>query len=215
MFDIGATTVAALQRFQQTGDAWTSGDPAESASGNGSLMRLAPVPIAYAHWFPNRLDLLAARAAESSRPTHASSQCLSACAYLAVVLAGLAHGLPRDEVLDSDWQPLRRLRDFLPLHPAIEEVTRGSFRRREPPEIQGTGHVVKSLEAALWAFHGAANFRQAVLRAVNLGNDADTTGAVCGQLAGACWGEAGIPAAWREGLAGRALIERALRGLLG
>jgi ADP-ribosyl-[dinitrogen reductase] hydrolase len=75
--------------------------------------------------------------------------------------------------------------------------------------------VVKSLEAALWAFHGAADFRQAVLRAVNLGDDADTTGAVCGQLAGAFWGEAGIPAEWRARLAGRELIERALEGLLG
>jgi ADP-ribosyl-[dinitrogen reductase] hydrolase len=74
--------------------------------------------------------------------------------------------------------------------------------------------VVKSLEAALWAFDGAADFREAVLRAVNLGDDADTTGAVCGQLAGGYWGEPGIPAAWRDGLAGRDLIEGALTALL-
>jgi ADP-ribosylglycohydrolase len=85
----------------------------------------------------------------------------------------------------------------------------------EPPEIRGSGYVVKSLEAALWAFHAAEEFRQAVLRAVNLGNDADTTGAACGQLAGANWGEAGIPAEWQAGLAGRDLIERALQGLVG
>ena len=59
--------------------------------------------------------------------------------------------------------------------------------------------MVKSLEAALWAFHGAEDFSEAVLTAVNLGDDADTTGAVCGQLAGACWGETGIPVAWRDG----------------
>ena len=74
---------------------------------------------------------------------------------------------------------------------------------------------MKSLKAALWAFHNAADFREAVLRAVNLSDDADTTGAVCGQFAGACWGESGIPAEWREGLAGRHLIEKALAGLLG
>jgi ADP-ribosyl-[dinitrogen reductase] hydrolase len=72
---------------------------------------------------------------------------------------------------------------------------------KEPPNIQGTGYVVRSLEAALWAFHHADDFRRAALRAVNLGHDADTTGAVCGQLAGACWGESGIPEAWRRGLA--------------
>ncbi len=74
---------------------------------------------------------------------------------------------------------------------------------------------MKSLEAALWAFHDAKDFWQAVLRAVNLGDDADTTGAVCGQLAGAYWGEAEIPAEWLEGLGRKDMIERALGGLLG
>ena len=81
--------------------------------------------------------------------------------------------------------------------------------------IVGNGYVVKSLEAALWAFHDAQDFREAVLRAVNLGDDADTTGAVCGQLAGAYWGESGIPKEWREGLVRKDMIEKALSGLLG
>jgi ADP-ribosylglycohydrolase len=215
VFDIGTTTVAALQRFQQSGDAMTSGDSSEYASGNGSLMRLAPVPIAYARLFPDRLGLLVERAVESSRPTHASPQCLSACAYFSVVLAGLVHGRPREEVLNPDWPPLQQLREIFPLHPEVEDVSRGSFRHQEPPTIRGSGYVVKSLEAALWAFHRAWDFRQAVLQAVNLGDDADTTGAVCGQLSGACWGESEIPQEWREGLAGRELIERAVQGLLG
>ena len=98
--------------------------------------------------------------------------------------------------------------------PKSTAVAAGSFRRKQPPEIVGSGYVVKSLEAALWAFHDAKDFREAVLRAVNLGDDADTTGAVCGQLAGACWGESGIPAEWREGLARPEMIEKALHGLL-
>jgi ADP-ribosylglycohydrolase len=149
------------------------------------------------------------------RPTHASSQCLSACAYFGVVLCGLMHGIPREEVLRPDWQPLQQARELLPLHAEIDEVAGGSFRRLGPPAIRGSGYVVKCLEAALWAFHDAVDFRQAVLRAVNLGDDADTTGAVCGQLAGAHWGELGIPLPWREGVAGRDLIERALQGILG
>ena len=75
--------------------------------------------------------------------------------------------------------------------------------------------MVKSLEAALWAFHGAENFSEAVLTAGNLGDDADTTGAVCGQLAGACWGETGIPVAWRGGPARTDIIEPILAKLLG
>ena len=75
----------------------------------------------------------------------------------------------------------------------IQEVAQGSFRQKQPPAIQGSGWVVKSLEAALWAFHDAGSFEEAVLRGVNLGDDADTTGAICGQLAGAAWGESNIP----------------------
>lgn len=214
VFDVGVATSAALVRFLETGDAWTSGSPAERTSGNGSIMRLAPVPITYAPLLFDRLDIVVARSVESSRPTHASPQCLSACAYLGVVLAGLLQGVPRDEVLSPQWSLLCRLQDIYPLHAEVADVASGAFRRKSPPDIHGSGYVVRSLEAALWAFHDATDVREAVLRAVNLGDDADTTGAVCGQLAGAYWGESGIPGPWREGLAERNLIDAALRALL-
>ena len=204
-----------MTRFEKSGEAKTSGDPSPQASGNGSIMRLAPVPIRYVDLFPDRLEDLVQKLCDSSRPTHASRQCLSACACLGLVLCGLIHGIDRDEVLAPNWGPLRQLKEFHALHPEVAEVAAGSFREKEPPEIVGSGYVVKSLEAALWAFHDAKDFREAVLRAVNLGDDADTTGAVCGQLAGAYWGEAGIPADLLEGLARKEMIERALRGLLG
>ena len=133
---------------------------------------------------------------------------------LRLVLAGLIQGLPRDEVLDPNWSPLRRLKEITPLHAEVEVVASGSFREKEPPEISGSGYVVKSLEAAFWAFHDASDFEQAVLRAVNLGDDADTTGAVCGQLAGAYWGESGVPQHWRENLACHEMIDDALATLL-
>ena len=80
---------------------------------------------------------------------------------------------------------------------------RGHRRRRrgetrQPPAIRGTGYCIDALEAALWSVAGADDFRDAVLRAANLGDDADTTAAIAGQLAGARWGASGIPAAWRE-----------------
>jgi len=213
-FDMGFTTRAALQRFEQTGDARTSASSDEGASGNGSIMRLAPVPIRFVHLFPDRVAALAVFAAESSRPTHASPQCVSACQYLALILVGLMHGSEREAVLSPNWEPLQRLRAHYPPHPAVDEVAAGSFRRRAPPKIVGSGYVVRCLEAALWAFHDATNFREAVLSAVNLGDDADTTGAVCGQLAGAHWGVAGIPQEWLDGLAKREEIEAAVRSLI-
>ena len=213
-FDIGITTQSALNRFLKTKDARISGDSSGSSSGNGSIMRLAPVPIHYASLFPDHLDELVTLLIDSSRPTHASPQCLSACAYFGLLLCGLIQGGDRHKVLDSQWEHLLRLRELYSLHPAIVQVAAGSFRERSPPEIVGSGYVVKSLEASLWAFHDAKDFREAVLRAINLGDDADTTGAICGQLAGAYWGESGIPAEWREGLARSDMIERAIEGLV-
>lgn len=213
-FDIGLATRAALSRFEITGDPRQSGDPHVQASGNGSIMRLAPVPIRFSYHFPDDIERLAEIAAECSLPTHASPQCLSACRYMTIILAGLMHGLDRDDVLEPDWGPMQRLKAFAPLHPEVDAVASGSFRKLEPPAIKGSGYVVKSLEAALWAFHNAQSFEEAVLKSVNLGDDADTTGAVCGQFSGAYWGEARIPSKWLSGLAKRELLERALTGLL-
>ena len=89
----------------------------------------------------------------------------------------------------------------------IDEVAAGSFLRREPPQVRGTGFVVQSLEAAMWAFARGNDFRSGALLAVNLGDDADTTGAIYGQLAGAHYGVDGIPAHWLAALAKREQVE--------
>jgi ADP-ribosyl-[dinitrogen reductase] hydrolase len=96
--------------------------------------------------------------------------------------------------------------DEAPLTSEIEEVAAGSFKQRVPPEIKGSGYVVRSLEAALWAFHRSDSFGEGALLAANLGDDADTTGAVYGQLAGAYYGASGIPQSWLDVLAKRDLI---------
>ncbi len=91
--------------------------------------------------------------------------------------------------------------------PVIDDIARGSFKSKQPPAIKGTGYVVNSLEAALWAFYRSTSFREGCLMAANLGADADTTGAIYGQLAGAYYGVDQIPIEWREKLAKRDLIE--------
>jgi ADP-ribosylglycohydrolase len=214
VFDIGRTTQLSLHTFEATRDARRSGRADEEESGNGSLMRLAPVPMRSLHLFPDGLADLVERAVESSLVTHGSPQCTTACAWSAVVLAGLMTGASREEVLDPEWEPVRRLRSLMPLHPLIDEVVSGSYRERQPPEIRGEGWVVRSLEAALWAFHDAPDAETALLRAVNLGDDADTTGAVAGQFAGAFWGASGLPERWRESVARRDLIDDVARRLI-
>lgn len=213
-FDIGITTSRSLSKFRQANDAFSSGDTSDSASGNGSIMRLAPVALCCRDRYPGDIAILSQRAEESSMPTHASVQCLSACRYMALVLCGLIHGEDRNKVLGPDFEPLHKLKAIKPLHPLVQQIADGSFKRKQPPDIRGSGWVIQSLEAALWAFHDAPTFEQAVLKAVNLGDDADTTGAVCGQLAGAYWGESGIPISLRAGLACYDMIDKALAGIL-
>ena len=178
-------------------------------------MRLAAVPMRFGHLYSSQLDELSKLAEESSLPTHASDPCVAACRYLATILSALILGEDRDTVLSPDWKPLRELNEIKPLHPLIQEISQGSFRQKQPPAIQGSGWVVKSLEASLWAFHDADSFEEAVLKAVNLGDDADTTGAICGQLAGAYWGESNIPESLRTGLARMDMLEMALAGIVG
>ena len=108
----------------------------------------------------------------------------------------------------------RRSGSGVRLHPEVEAVARGSWLDKEPPAIRGTGYCVDALEAAIWAVAGADDLRDAVLRAANLGDDADTTAAIAGQLAGARWGRSGIPTGWLDRLVLRPRIEELARSLL-
>ena len=96
--------------------------------------------------------------------------------------------------------------------PLIKNVLLGSYEAGK--DIKGSGWVVKSLEAALQAFHTSESFEECVLKAVNLGDDSDTTGAVAGQMAGAYWGYSGIPQKFIDGLAKKDMIEKYLNPIL-
>lgn len=201
-FDIGNTTASALRQFEKSRRPYCgSTDP--NAAGNGSIMRLAPVPLFFAKSPAEAIE----RAGESSRTTHGAKTAVDACRYLGGLLVGAVTGASKEELLSDHYAPVAGYWKAHPLDAKIDEIASGSFRRRDPPEIQGAGYVVKSLEAALWAFHHSNSFREGCLLAVNLGDDADTTGAVYGQLAGVFYGEKGIPETWRAKLAMRDLIE--------
>ncbi|ATB59373.1 MULTISPECIES: ADP-ribosylglycohydrolase family protein [Xanthomonas] len=184
-FDIGATVRQALERYLDGGPAFGGSTDPRSA-GNGSLMRLAPVAMYYAHC----PDQLADRAADSSRTTHAAAEALDACRLFAVQLRAALLGGTRDQVLHA--QPETSLT------PAVHALAIRDHAAVPAAQIRGTGYVIDSLSAALWCFATTDTFADAVLRAANLGDDADTTAAICGQLAGAFYGIDGIPAVWRE-----------------
>jgi ADP-ribosyl-[dinitrogen reductase] hydrolase len=207
-FDIGSTVRAALNTFERTGDPY-SGPTDRWSAGNGSIMRLAPVPM---YWADDPAEGIA-RAAESSATTHGARTAVDGCRYMAGLIIGALNGAPKDELLSEAYCPTEDLWESQPLAEEIDEVARGSFARREPPEIQGSGYVVRSLEAALWALARTSTFEEGCLAAVNLGRDADTTGAVYGQIAGALYGAAAIPDRWLERLWQRGRIARLAEAL--
>jgi len=199
-FDIGTTTQQALVRYRETGDP-DAGATDPLSAGNGSLMRLAPVAllgVAGGDW--RRI------AREQSATTHGAAACLDACEHYAALLIEAIQGAGREAVLAP-----RRV-DAMP---DIAAIFACGWRDKERDRIASSGYVVHSLEAAIWCVGRTESFREAVLLAANLGDDADTTAAITGQLAGALYGLSAIPEAWRVRLAWADRIEAVGRQLLG
>jgi ADP-ribosylglycohydrolase len=208
VFDIGNTVRSALAKFARTREPFCgSSDP--NSAGNGSLMRLAAVPLFYVQSPEEAIRL----SGESSRTTHGAKTAIDACRYFGGLIVGALLGVTKEKLLAADYSPVHGYWHTNRLEPEIDEIALGSFKRLKPPQIKGTGYVVKCLEAALWAFYSSDSFRAGCLLAVNLGDDADTTGAVYGQIAGAYYGEEGIPEDWRRKLAHVELIKSLADGL--
>jgi ADP-ribosyl-[dinitrogen reductase] hydrolase len=193
-FDIGNTVSAALRRYGETGNP-IAGSTNPHSAGNGSIMRLAPVPMFY---YPDVATAIR-HAAESSRTTHGAPECIDACRLLAGVVCRALSGASKEDVLFGENGSFHG-------ELKITSIARGEYRAKSIGEIRGTGYVVQSLEAALWCFHHTETFEAAILKAANLGDDADTTAAICGQVAGAYYGESGIPKKWLDKLAMRQKI---------
>ena len=186
-FDIGQTVRKALRSFESTGDPFAgSEDP--STAGNGALMRLAPVVL----FFHPDHDKLEAFAVESSRTTHAAPEALDCTRLLARVLARGLDGCSKTAMLDDLQEGIHS--------PKVAHLAVGLYFEKDATQIRGTGYSVDALEAALWCFQNTDSFEAAVLHAANLGDDADTTAAIVGQVAGAHYGVEAIPRHWRSRL---------------
>lgn len=201
-FDIGNTVRQALNRFLQTGNPFAGSTDPQTA-GNGSIMRLAPVPMFYGADTEKAIHF----SGESSRTTHGAAVCVDACKLLGAMLIVALGGRTKEAVLQTAV--------YTPTTPEIQTIAAGSYKTKPYAQIKGSGYVVASLEAALYCFYHTNNFRDAILMAANLGDDADTTAAICGQVAGAFYGKSGIPANWRSAVAMGAEIEQMALGLLG
>ena len=192
-FDIGQTTLRAISAYRRFGHE-DCGVTGEWAGGNGSIMRLAPVPIFYQE--DNRL------ADEVSVTqgilTHNHEVPNDGCRLLSkIIFEGIRTG-DKGAALSSV--------ETLRVADKISHVRNREYEKKERDDIKSDGYVVSTLEAAMWSVWKTDNFEDALLLAVNLGDDADTVGAVAGQIAGAVYGFDGIPNEWVSGLAESARI---------
>ncbi len=186
-FDIGLTVSAALTKYLKTKDPF-SGSTDPYSSGNGSMMRLSPIPIFY----KNDRKACLKYAGESSRTTHASDECIDSCKLFASLILSAFEANSKENIFIAN--------DYEPDCTSIINIAHLNFMDLKYEELQGSGYVVESLISTLWCFMHSNNFREAILLSANIGNDADTTAAICGQIAGAFYGYSGIPKQWREGI---------------
>lgn len=182
-FDIGMTVLKALQHYGATGDPMAgSTDP--RTAGNGGLMRLAPLVLFH---YP---DAAAARrfARLGTATTHAAPEALDCSELMAEVLLRALGG-----AAGEDWLSVNAPSQA---SAAVKGIARRDYLAKPAEAIEGSGYCVASLEAALWCVSRSSSFEEAVLMATNLGDDADTTAAIVGQIAGAHYGVQGIPQHW-------------------
>ena len=184
-FDIGVTVSEAISQYLSHGDPF-AGPTNPFSAGNGSLMRLAPIPMFYSS--NNKQVIHFAK--QSSRTTHGAKESVDACAYFATLL--------NKAFTECDKHSLLSCSDYQPETAKINAIQQQQYRDKNIQQIKGSGYVVDCLEAALWCFAKTDNFSDAILSAANLGDDADTTAAVCGQIAGAFYGIDAIPEKWQR-----------------
>jgi ADP-ribosyl-[dinitrogen reductase] hydrolase len=199
VFDIGGTTRMALDRIAQGEDARFSGETDERSNGNGSLMKIAPASL----YFANAKDeeLFAAIKAISSI-THAHFRSVFGCYIFSIYIAELLNGADKHIALKSTAMRARefaRKQAFNAKEVALYiRILEGMLPSLREEDIYSGGYVIHTLEASIWCLLTTTSYKDAVLKAVNLGDDTDTTACVTGALAGLYYGQGSIPFAWCE-----------------
>ena len=200
-YGCGPTARTAITNFKKSGKL----SPVKDQSTNGALMRLSPVPLFYSKDLKEAIVM----SGESSKSTHNNTTCIDACRLYGSMIVKAVQGGDKNSILNYDSE----LWNDIPLEDSIDNVALGSFKEKNPPEIKGTLNISESIEAALWAFDRSSSFAEGALMAVNLGDDADTTAAIFGQLGGAFYGYDSIPNDWKLNLIDRGLIEYIAKNL--
>jgi len=201
----GKQVYKALFKFMATKCEECGDSKFKKGAGNGSLMRIAPVALFYRKY---PLKVAMKMAEKSSYTTHGLKVCADACRVYSALIIGALQGISKKELLSKEYFKyiLNEDKEYT-YDPLIEEIMNGSYKNKNRDEINSSGYVIHTLEAALWSFYNSSSFKEGVILAVNLGEDADTIGAVYGQLAGAFYGEKNINSYFKDNLINKELIE--------
>lgn len=186
-FGFGQNTLRSLSRYHRTGQTIASSN-GRSSDGNGTIMRLAPIPIVHNQHLneARRLSRI------QSYATHASDKAADCAEALGCLLVHLFNG----ETFESACNTLVDYSENWT--PEVAALALGDWKDKHRDDISSQGYVVHTLEASLWSVYTTDSFQAALIKAVNLGHDADTVGAVTGQIAGALYGLEAIPARWKN-----------------
>ena len=187
-FDIGRTTAKALETYARTGSLEKAAQTDERSNGNGSLMRILPLIFTNA----NDDDI-----AKVSALSHGHKISIEGCLIYVHIGREILKGRELKDILKN-----LKLSEIYKRIKILDQL--------EESDIKSTGYVVYSLEASLWCLLKSSSYEEAVLRAVNLGDDTDTVGAITGGLAGLIYGYEAIPKEWIEILRAKDLIEGAV-----
>jgi ADP-ribosylglycohydrolase len=202
VFDVGIATREAIQRLRDGVSPLLSGGTGEWDNGNGSLMRIMPLLFFIRNKSPEERFLITK---EVSGITHRHIRSVIACFYYLEYASLLVSGMEKTEAFGKmQFEFLATLAELkVPVSETLvfQRLLSGNIYEREEKDISGNGYVVHTLEAGLWCLLNTGNYRDALVAAIRLGEDNDTTAAVTGGLSGLVYCYSGIPAEWLRTLA--------------
>lgn len=216
VFDVGITTRQAIYRLSKGVRADLAGGFDEIENGNGSLMRILPL-VFYIRNLPiaERFQITK----DVSSITHGHIRAVIACFYYLEFARLLLESNDKHTIYEKLRGDIPRFLNSISINPSeikqFDRLLNDNISDLPLSEIFGSGYVVHCLEASIWCLLSTDSYPEAVLKAVNLGEDTDTTACVTGGLAGLLYGVETIPETWMNLLARRMDIEDLANRLAG